>query len=107
MTMTLAEKSARITCTACSIATSKVRIVSFDPFQVDPLDVLDTTFKDQNITETQVEIFKRAAAELIPSNQKGRQIIQAKVLAQAIDSKKKIMRFSRFLEACLAEQEVS
>lgn len=106
MTLTLAEKSARITCVACSIATTKVRIVSFDPFEVEPKNVLDTTFAAQHITGTQVDVFKKAVADLIPSNQRGRKDVQSKVLAQAIDSKKKIMRFSNFLEGCLAEQEV-
>jgi len=104
--MTFAQKAGRITCSACALATSKVHIVSFEPFQVNPANVLDMTFASQNIAGTQIDIFKKAAAELLPSNQKGRQDIAAKILAQAIDPKKKIFRFSNFLEAALAEQEV-
>jgi len=107
MAETLAEKAAVITCKACSLSTSKVHITSFDPFTVEPEDVLDTTFASQNIMGTQVDIFKRAASDLIPSNQKGRPQIQLKVRAQPIDTNKKIMRFSNFLEACFAEQEAS
>ena len=101
-----AQKAGRITCVACSIATSKVHIVSFEPFQVNPPNVLDTTFASQNINGTQIDIFKKAAADLLPSSQKGRKDVAAKILAQAIDPEKKILRFSNFLEAVLAQQEV-
>jgi hypothetical protein len=106
MPETFAARAGRITCVACSIATSKVHIVSFEPFQVNPPNVLDTTFASQNIDGTQIDIFKKAAADVLPATQKGREDIAAKILAQAIDPQKPIMRFSNFLEALIAQQEM-
>jgi hypothetical protein len=106
MANTIPERAAKITCIACSIATKKVNIKSFDPFVVAPADVLDRTFKDISIkAESVVEVFKKAAASLLDKDQKGRAEIETRILNQKIDPAKKVSRFTDFLSGLLFQQE--
>lgn len=107
MGMTLAEKSARITCVACAVASDKVKITKLgEDIKVEPADLLEQTFAAVLISQpAQIETFKKAVCELLPLNQKGRKAIQASVMARTIDPQKRIKLFSRFLEALMAEQE--
>jgi hypothetical protein len=106
MANTIPERAAKITCVACSIATKKVSIKSLDPFVVSPADVLDRTFKDISIkAESVVEVFKKAAAELLPADQKGRAQIETRILNQKIDTGKKVSKFADFLAGLIFQQE--
>src|SRR5262245_24556788 len=98
MGLLLAEIAERITCTACAVATTKVNVVTFEPFTVTPNNLLNKTFEDVAIKDDQtVAIMKKAAAELVPVDQKGRDQIQANILAQAVDTTKKIVLFADFI----------
>lgn|SRR5262249_41355098 len=101
MAETLAEVAAKKTCTALAQATGKVKILSFEPFQVQPANVLDLTFKDVAVNDdAAIAIFKRAAANLVDES------IQLRILGQEIDPSSRIILFSNFLEALLAQQEL-
>jgi len=101
MAETLAEVAAKKTCTALAQATGKVTILSFDPFQVEPANVLDLTFKAVAINDdVAISIFKKAVANLVD------QSLQLRIMGQGVDPSSRIILFSNFLEALLAEQEL-
>lgn len=101
MAETLAEVAAKKTCTALAQATGLVEIISFIPFKVKPANVLDLTFKDVAINDdAAIAIFKKAVAALADED------LRPKILGQEVDSSSKIMQFSDFLEALLAQEEL-
>jgi predicted protein tyrosine phosphatase len=101
MAETLAEVAAKKTCTALAEATGLVQIISFDPFKVKPENVLDLTFKDVAVNDdAAISIFKKAVATLVVED------LKLKVMGQEIDASSRIMLFSDFLEALLAQQEL-
>lgn len=108
MALTLAEIAERIVCTACTVATDKVNVVSFEPFVVRPRNLFNKTFAEIAIDSDQtMSILKSAAAELIPIGQSGRDEAQNEILAQDIAPGKKIQLFADFIEAVLAEHEAA
>ena len=101
MAETFAELAAKKTCTALAEATGQVTILSFDPFRVEPADVLDLTFNAVAINDdVAISTFKRAAANLVD------QSLRFRIMDQEVDPSSRIMLFSNFLEALLAEQEL-
>lgn len=101
MAETLAEVAAKKTCTALAEATGKVKILSFAPFEVQPANVLDLTFKDVAINDdVAISIFKQALVNLVDKG------LQQRIMSQQVDPSSRIMLFSNFLEALLAQQEL-
>jgi hypothetical protein len=101
MAETLAEVAAKKTCTALAEATGEVKILSVTPFQVQPANVLDLTFKDVAIADdVAVSIFKKAVANLVDES------LQLRIMGQEVDPSSRINLFANFLEAMLAEQEL-
>ncbi len=101
MAESLAEIAARITCTACAVATGSVHVISFNPFVVNPPNLLQLTFKNVNIDDdARLAIFRKAASQLSPEG------VQASILGQAIDPASQISDFADFLEALLAKDEL-
>ena len=101
MAETLAEIAAKKTCTALAEATGLVKIISFNPFKVTPENVLDLNFKDVAINDdVAIDIFKKAVASLVNED------LRPKIMGQEIDASSRIMLFSDFLEALLAQQEL-
>jgi hypothetical protein len=101
MAETLAEVAAKKTCTALAEATGKVKILSVTPFQVQPANVLDLTFKEVAIVDdVAVSIFKKAVANLVDES------LQLRIMGQEVDPSSRISLFANFLEAVLAEEEL-
>lgn len=98
----LAEVAAKKTCTALAEATGTVKILSFAPFAVEPANVLDLAFKDVAINDdVAISIFKKALANLVDKG------LQQQIMRQEVDPSSRIMLFSNFLEALLAQQELA
>ena len=98
----LLAQAAKITCTACAVATDFVHVTSFSPFAVVPADLLEKTFAAVRIDDdARLAVFQKAVAELSPNG------ASPDVLGTAVTPTAKIGDYVKFLQAVLAKVELS
>ncbi len=98
MAVTTRERAIKITVTACALASTAVRVTSFDSFAFLPEDLLTRSFTGIRINDDiRIAVFLRAAADNSPA------AIRPRILAQAIDQTKTVRTFVNFLQALLAQ----